>query len=98
MAIIATIQLEAIPITIQYHILYVVLCYFDEYINLVQIVNNLQFPRKSPDKILKFKVTTAMSKVKSWSHYDVAHLYPPTNVATIYQHLTPQGFFKQMMA
>ena len=36
----------------------------------------LQFPRYSPDKIFKLKVTTARSKVKSRSHHDVAHLHP----------------------
>ena len=44
----------------------------------------LQFPRYSQDKILKFKVTTARSKVKSRSHHNVAHLHPLTNVPTKY--------------
>ena len=34
----------------------------------------------------------AMSKVKSRSHHDVAHLQPPTNVPTKYQFPTPYGF------
>ena len=52
----------------------------------------LQFPRYSPDKILKVKVTTARSKVKSRSHHDVAHLHPLTNVPTKYQLPAPYGF------
>ena len=36
----------------------------------------LQFPRYSPDKILKYKVTRARSKVKSRSHHNDAHLHP----------------------
>ena len=52
----------------------------------------LQFPRYSPDKIFKLKVTTARSKVKSRSHHDVAHLHPLTNVPTKYQLPTPYGF------
>ena len=42
----------------------------------------LQFPRYSPDKILKVKVTAAISKVTSRSHHYFAHLQPPTNVPT----------------
>ena len=34
----------------------------------------------------------ARSKVKSRSHYDVAHLHPLTNVPTKYQLPTPYGF------
>ena len=34
----------------------------------------------------------ARSKVKSWSHHDVAHLHPLTNVPTKYQLPTPYGF------
>ena len=45
----------------------------------------LQFQRYSPHMILKVKVTTARSKVKSRSHHDVAYLYPLTNVPTKYQ-------------
>ena len=44
------------------------------------------------DKILKVKVTTARSKVKSRSHHDIAHLQPPTNVPTKYQVPTPYAF------
>ena len=39
-------------------------------------------PRNSPDKILKLMVTMTMSKVKSRSHHDVAHLQLLTNVPT----------------
>ena len=52
----------------------------------------LRFPRYSPDKIFKLKVTTARSKVKSRSDHDVAHLHPLTNVPTKYQLPTPYGF------
>ena len=51
-----------------------------------------RFPRYSPDKILKVKVTTARSKVKSRSDHDVAHLHLLTNVPTKYQLPTPHGF------
>ena len=34
----------------------------------------------------------ARSKVKSRSHYDIAHLHTLTNVPTIYQLPTPYGF------
>ena len=53
----------------------------------------LQFPRYSPDKIFKLKVTTARSKVKSRSDHDVAQLHPLTNVPTKYQLPTPYGFW-----
>ena len=53
----------------------------------------LQFPRYSPDKIFKLKVTTTRSKVKSRSDHDTAHLYPLTNVPTKYQLPTPYGFW-----
>ena len=43
-----------------------------------------QILRYSPDKILKFKFTTARSKVNSRSHPDVAHLHLLTNVHTKY--------------
>ena len=55
----------------------------------------LLFPRYSLDKILKVKVTTARSKVKSRSHHDVVHLHLLTNVLTNdtkYQLPTPYGF------
>ena len=32
------------------------------------------FLRYSKDNIFKLKVIVAMSKVKSWSHHDIAHL------------------------
>ena len=51
----------------------------------------LRFQRYCPDKILKVKVTTTKSKVKSKSHHDVAHLQPPNNVPTKYQLPTPYG-------
>ena len=34
----------------------------------------------------------ALSKVKSWSDHDVAHLHTLTNVPTKYQLPTPYGF------
>ena len=52
----------------------------------------LQFPRYSPDKILKVKVTTSMSKVKSRTNHDIAHLHPLTNVPTKYQLRTHYSF------
>ena len=52
---------------------------------------HLMFLRYSPDKILKVKVTSATSKVKSRSHHDVAHLRPLTNVPAKYQLPTPYG-------
>ena len=51
----------------------------------------LRFLRYSPDKILKVKVTTARSKVKSRSDHDIAHLQPLTNVPAKYQLPTPYG-------
>ena len=48
----------------------------------------LGFPRYSPDKIFKLKVTT----VRSRSDHDVAHLHILTNVPTKYQLPTPYGF------
>ena len=44
------------------------------------------------NKILKVKVTTTRSKVKSRSHHDIAHLHPLTNVPTKYQLPTPNSF------
>ena len=58
----------------------------------VSISYTLRFLRYSPDKILYVKVTTARSKVKSRSHYDVAHLQPTTSVPTKYQPPTLYGF------
>ena len=52
----------------------------------------LRFPRYSPDKIFKLKVTTTRSKVKSRSDHDVAHLHLLTNIPTKYQLPTPCGF------
>ena len=52
----------------------------------------LQFLRYNTDKILKIKVTMARSKVKSRSHYDIAHLHLSTNVPTKYQLPKPYGF------
>ena len=56
----------------------------------VSISYTLRFLRYCPDKILKVKVTTARSKVKSRSHHNVAHLQQLTNVPIKYQlvHLT----------
>ena len=53
----------------------------------------LPFLRYSPDKIFELKVTTARSKVKSRSGYDVAHLHILTNVPTKYELSTPYGFW-----
>ena len=58
----------------------------------VSISYTLRSLRYSPDKILKVKVTTARSKVKSRSHYDVAHLQSTTSVPTKYQLPTPYSF------
>ena len=44
--------------------------------NIYHLSYTLQFLRYSLDKILKVKVTTERSKVKSRSHHDVAHLHP----------------------
>ena len=52
----------------------------------------LRFPRYSPDKILKVKVTTARLKVKSRLNHEVAHLHPLTNVPTMYQLPRPYVF------
>ena len=53
----------------------------------------LRFLRYSPDNILKVKVTTARSKVKSRSDHDAAHLHPLSNIPTKYQLPTPYGFW-----
>ena len=42
----------------------------------------LRFSRYSPDKILKVKVPTGRSKVRSRSCHDVSHLHSLTNVPT----------------
>ena len=52
----------------------------------------LRFPRYSPDKIFKLKVTTARSKVKSRSDHDIEHLRAPTNVPIKHQLPTPYSF------
>ena len=44
------------------------------------------------NKILKVRVTTTRSKVKSRSHHDAAHLQAPTNVPTNHQLPTHYGF------
>ena len=56
----------------------------------ISISYTLQFPRYSPDMILKVKVTTARSKVKSRSHHDTAYLHP-TNFPTKFELPTPYG-------
>ena len=48
--------------------------------------------RYCPDKILKVKITTVRSKVKSRSHHDIAHLQLPTNVPTKYSLPTHDSF------
>ena len=52
----------------------------------------LWFLRYDQHKILKVKVTTARSKVKSKSHHDIDHLHPLTNVKIKYQIPTPYSF------
>ena len=47
--------------------------------------------RYIPYKILKVKVTTAKSNVKSRSHYGIANLCPPTNVPSKNRNPTPYG-------
>ena len=44
------------------------------------------------NKILKVKVTTTRSKVKSRSHHDIAHPHPLTNVPSKQQLPTPYVF------
>ena len=46
---------------------------------LVSTSYTYQFLRYSQYKILKVKVTTVRSKVKSKSHHDIAHLQPLAN-------------------
>ena len=46
----------------------------------------------SRDKILLVKVTTARSKVKTWSDHDITHLHLLTNAPTKYQLPTPYCF------
>ena len=61
--------------------------------NMTLTVLNLH--RKTDPKVqqdFKVKVTMTRSKVKSRSHYDVAHLQPLTNVPTKYQLPTLYGF------
>ena len=54
--------------------------YLNQYPYQVSISYTLQFLRYSLEKKLKIKVTKARSKVKSRSHFNVAHLHPPINV------------------
>ena len=44
--------------------------------------------RFSKFKIFKIKVTAARSKVKSWSHYCVAHIHLLTNIPSNFLYLT----------
>ena len=61
--------------------------------NMTLTVLNLhQRQTQRCNKILKVKVTTTRSKVKSRSHHDIAHLHPLTNVPSKYQLPTPHGF------
>ena len=61
--------------------------------NMTLIVLNLhQKTDRKCNKILKVKVTTTRSKVKSRSHHDAAHLQPLTNVPTKHQLPTPYVF------
>ena len=64
--------------------MYVKIKYFKNY--------TLQFQRYCLDKVLNVNVTVAISKAKSRSHHDAAHLQPPTNVPTNYQLPTPYSF------
>ena len=59
---------------------------------LYQVGRCIQFRRYIQDKILKVKVTTAKSKVKSRSHHDIAHLHPLANVPSMYQLPRPYSF------
>ena len=64
-------------------------------INSTMTLTVLNLHQKTDPKVqqdFKIKVTTARSKVKSRSDYDVAHLQPLTNVPTKYQLPTPYSF------
>ena len=52
----------------------------------------LWFPRYTPDKISKVKVTIARSKVILRSHHDTAHIHPHVN--SQYQLPTPTKFLR----
>ena len=61
--------------------------------NMTLMVLNLhQKTDPNVQQDLKVKVTTTISKVKSRSHHDAAHLQPLTNVPTKHQLPTPYGF------
>ena len=57
-----------------------------------QLLSLPRFLRYDQCKILKVKVTTARSKVKSRSHHDSEHLHPLTHVPTKYQLPAPFSF------
>ena len=59
---------------------------------ILTVLNLIKRQTQRCNKILKVKVTTTRSKVKSRSHHDVAHLHPLTNVPSRYQLPTPHGF------
>ena len=59
---------------------------------ILTVLNLLQKTDPKVNNILKVKVTTTRSKVKSRSHYDAAHLQPLTNVPTKHQLPTPYSF------
>ena len=52
----------------------------------------LRNPRNSPDKILKPMVTMTKSKLKLRLQHDVSHLQPLSNVPTMHQSPTLNGF------
>ena len=55
---------------------------------VLQVLTSYTLPvlRYSQNKILKVKVTTARSKLKSRSHHDAAHLHPQPMSPTKYEH------------
>ena len=59
---------------------------------ILTVLNLLQKTDPKVNNILKVKVTTTRSKVKSRSHHDAAHLQPLTNVPTKHQLPTPYSF------
>ena len=56
------------------------------------VLNCIKRQTQRCNKILKVKVTTTRSKVKSRSQHDAAHLKPLTNVPTKHQIPTPYSF------
>ena len=56
-------------------------------VNILQHTVSQIYPRQD------FKSLGHYTKVKSRSYHDIAHLHPPTNVSSKYQHSTPHGGF-----